>query len=187
MHEQAQCTRLLLGSLPAVEGAGDPLKTIRHRGTCSVDGCDRPHAARSWCAIHYYRVQRTGEPGGPEIRTPDRTSGRYVQQSSGYVMIKVPGHPRASRGWVREHVVVMEAALGRPLYSGEEVHHRNGVKDDNRPENLELWVVRQPKGQRPADLVEWAHEILRRYGGDDAVDPAARRPVPVSQPRDRGR
>lgn len=68
---------------------------------------------------------------------------------------------------VLEHVVVMEQALGRPVLweKGEQVHHINGVKDDNRPENLELWVTSQPCGQRPEDLVEWAHEIIARYGG----------------------
>jgi len=57
----------------------------------------------------------------------------------------------------------MEKQLGRQLWDGENVHHRNGVRSDNRPENLELWVVRQPAGQRPEDLVAWARTILSRY------------------------
>lgn len=74
------------------------------------------------------------------------------------------GHPNANhKGEILEHVKVMSESLGRPLVAGENVHHINGVRDDNRIENLELWVRSQPSGQRPADLVAWAREILSRY------------------------
>ena len=57
----------------------------------------------------------------------------------------------------------MEEILGRHLLPDETVHHRNGVRNDNRPENLELWVRPQPTGIRVVDAVAWAREILERY------------------------
>lgn len=92
----------------------------------------------------------------------------------GYVLVKMRDHPRADRrGYVREHVVVMEEMLGRYLLPGENVHHRNGQRDDNRPTNLELWVKSQPAGQRAADLLAWALEIVDRYGNAPVVAQAA--------------
>jgi hypothetical protein len=82
-------------------------------------------------------------------------------------MVWAPDHPRAGKGhYVFEHIVVMEEMLGRHLLPQESVHHRNGVRDDNRPGNLELWTRPQPSGIRVSDAITWAREILARYEGD---------------------
>lgn len=58
----------------------------------------------------------------------------------------------------------MERELGRELLPDETVHHKNGVRNDNEPDNLELWSSSHPAGQRVVDKVAWAREILQRYG-----------------------
>jgi hypothetical protein len=96
--------------------------------------------------------------------------GGQTRHKAGYIMIRAPGHPRAiGSTYVFEHILVMEEILGRYLLPGESVHHRNGVKDDNRPENLELWTRPQPTGIRVSDAVAWAQQILQLYGGLDCT------------------
>lgn len=92
--------------------------------------------------------------------------GRH-QNKGGYILVKTPNHPRATgNNYVLEHIVVMEEQLGRSLVPGENVHHKNGNRADNRPENLELWNTSQPAGQRPEDKVAYAKEILGLYEPD---------------------
>lgn len=58
----------------------------------------------------------------------------------GHVLVKVPGHPQANaHGYVRLHRLVMEAKLGRPLLATEVVHHIDGNKQNNHPDNLMLF------------------------------------------------
>ena len=75
--------------------------------------------------------------------------GGRIVTSEGYVRVRVG--PVGDRSYRLEHRVVMEAVLGRPLKAHEQVHHINGVKTDNRPENLELWQRSQPSGIRSGD------------------------------------
>jgi hypothetical protein len=101
---------------------------------CGFDGCtNRPYGA--FCKEHRGLSRKP-----------------YINKD-GYVQI----------GGAKEHRLIMEKLLGRKLLPHENVHHKNGVKTDNRIENLELWVRSQPSGQRVSDQVAWAREILNTY------------------------
>ena len=111
----------------------------------------------------YYRKKR-GIPLDDPFRK--RKDGEGNIDSSGYKTITVRGHPNQMdrKGRIREHVYIMSCDLGRALYKGENVHHKNGNRLDNRIENLELWSTSQPPGQRIEDKIKWCIEFLSIYG-----------------------
>lgn len=94
-------------------------------------------------------------------------TGRRVNEN-GYILIRLERddvfyNMVNSSGCVFEHRYEMAKYLGRPLLKSENVHHINGIRDDNRIENLELWNTSQPAGKRPEDLIEYSKNILSLY------------------------
>lgn len=102
---------------------------------------------------------------------PSWKGGRRIDRN-GYVLVNNAKYPgcEAKKNTTAEHIAVMAQYLGRSLLAGETVHHRNGIKHDNRIENLELWKSSHPSGQRVEDLVGWAKQILREYSPESLSD-----------------
>lgn len=135
------------------------------RSTCRIPGCGRVVKSEDLCQTHLNRLRNgkdlyapiQGE--GSDINDPS-TWGRKIDDR-GYVILRCMRGGVAKQ--VAEHRYLMAQHLGRDLLPEEEVHHKNGVRDDNRIENFELWSTSQPKGQRVEDKVAWAKEILALY------------------------
>jgi len=87
-------------------------------------------------------------------------NGGIYKNSKGYLLIKQKGHPRADNcNYVKLSVLIMEHLINRFLRTDEIVHHKNEIKDDNRPQNLQLMTDSEHKRY---------HAIKNGLGGKNA-------------------
>jgi hypothetical protein len=127
---------------------------------CSVEGCNEFSVGKNLCSLHWQRKKAN-------LPMDYKKNKKTYISSDGYVVEYMPGHIQADKGGkVLQHRRLYSDLIGRRLHSYENIHHKNGDRKDNRIENLELWVKRQPSGQRVEDLVKWAKWILLEYNND---------------------
>jgi hypothetical protein len=130
-------------------------KTTKEERKVPCNRCGEPRArnTKSGLCKSCWKDDSAGHAPG-RVASREGFIDRY-----GYRNKKCPVRKRT----IGVHRLVMEEHLGRYLFPHENVHHKNGVKDDNRIENLELWSTSQPSGQRVEDKIEWAKEFLAQY------------------------
>lgn len=116
--------------------------------------------------IAKFKSRRKCRGQDPEAPLMKRKNGEGTLDKNGYFQITRLGHPNCTSktGRIAQHTYVMSQHLGRPIRKNESVHHKNGIRDDNRIENLELWHKGQPAGQRVEDKIDWARKFLEEYG-----------------------
>lgn len=137
-------------------------KKCRPERKCGAEGCEQKHFGRGFCRVHYIAAFYPSRPkpkvhagacvhcGGPNFNR--HKGAKYCSMAcaaenrkkpfilkKGYKKLLIPHHPRADKkGYVFEHIVVAEAAIGRALRAGEEVHHVDFNRANNHPSNLEV-------------------------------------------------
>lgn len=124
---------------------------------CCVRNCFNYQVSRRYCEKHYYEYKRYKKILKPNERRAEKGSGHL--DKNGYIRVVNP-----SGGQTFQHRLVMEEFLKRPLLKHENIHHINGIRNDNRIENLELWSKSQPCGQKVKDKIDWAIKFLTEYG-----------------------
>ena len=125
---------------------------------CNYEDCEDlvTFASSKYCPMHHGAVSAAARYIEPSriVGYTEEGYEKYINKS-GYVQIR---RGPANGGNIAEHTLVMSNMIGRPLKRGENVHHKNGFRDDNRPENLELWYKAQCPGQRADDLIDYVLE-----------------------------
>ena len=119
---------------------------------CLYEGCEKGVRNKGLCNKHIQRSKSITRKARNFAKVGD-----VRMYEDGYIREKTES------GWKSQHRIIMEKQIGRPLLKEENVHHINGIRNDNRIENLELWSTSQAIGQRVIDKIKWAENLLQIY------------------------
>ncbi len=193
----ARCTEEECGNRPKAHGlCNKHLMRALHSGSvhpqltktqytassrCLFEGCTNRPVNKGMCSTHaQQRLAGIIDESGAVLRdkkTCFRTRADRWVGGNGYVLVKAPeGHPLARvDGSILEHRLVMEQQMGRVLHEYEIVHHRDGNRGNNSPENLELLDGRSRagKGHPPAHDIDVLASVQVLLQQDD-ISPALR-------------
>lgn len=119
---------------------------------CQCD-CGNKKVIRGYCLTG----KMTVSCGCIKRKSKRKTTDRYI-------LLHKPKHSNSDKyGNILEHTFVVSNHLKRKLLKYERVHHKNGIRNDNRISNLELWVRGHPSGQRIKDRIKWCIKFLKQY------------------------
>lgn len=104
-------------------------------------------SARKGIKLSEETKRKISESHKGKLKNPSEFGGHRKKRADGYIRVYCPEHPYATKdGYVMEHILVMEKAIGRYITREEVVHHKNKIRDDNRLENLELMTFKAHAG-----------------------------------------
>jgi len=152
-------------------------KNKKEKSVCELKKCNcqlcesifttKNNLTAKYCSDKCRSLARYRKMTGYPVKSPRVRSqyGNGYVNKCGYRAI-YRDHPNANSRTkiILEHVFVMSEMIGRPIRKGETVHHKNGVRHDNRPENLELWTSRHPAGVRKEDKIKSCIAFLEEEG-----------------------
>ena len=152
------CNKILLRQGP---------RKARHKHFCRYCAIKDYHERNPEKLLQYNKYHKDWnriKKGTPlDVHLKNEAGKGHLSASDGYIYI-FKKHPNSRNGRIAQHTFVMSEHLKRPLNKGENVHHKNGIRHDNRIENLELWDRTQPPGQRVEDKIKFYISFLEQHG-----------------------
>ena len=151
-------------------GCGQPTKMITHTNNKSgrIKGKYNEFITGHNSKGKNNPVRGKSRPDMTGVGNPKWKGGR--KKHSGYIAILMPDYPSCDcSGYVLEHRLIVEQQIGRYLSTEEQCHHINGIKDDNRPENLMAFVNASahtrfhanPNNVKPEEIIFDGRELCK--------------------------